>query len=91
MEYFGHTNQLRKLWHRNPYRIFTKTPWTSPDLRDPTTSSILFLRYYYLATFFELVMVESDGGYGIFFKGSIGDTFDEGGFACILKSNDCDF
>ena len=39
-------------------------------------------------TFFDFVSIEADGGDGIFFKGSISDGFDKGGFAGILQADD---
>ena len=43
------------------------------------------------STFFDLMMVEANGGDGVLVEGAVGDSFDKGGFACILKSDDGDF
>ena len=40
-------------------------------------------------TFFDLVVVETDGGYGVFVVDAISDGFDESGLACVLKTDDC--
>jgi hypothetical protein len=37
------------------------------------------------------MVVESDGGDGIFVEGAVGDGLDEGSFACVLQSDYCDF
>lgn len=44
-----------------------------------------------MVTFFDLMVVESDGWDGVLFEGAISDGLDEGGFACILETDDGDF
>ena len=61
-----------------------------PARRDPTASSRFFLRGA-RCTFFDFVMVESDGGNGILVVGAVSDGLDERGLARVLQSDDGDF
>ena len=44
-----------------------------------------------MVTFFDLMVIETDGGNGIFVESAVSDGFDEGSFAGVLQSDNCHF